>query len=34
MSFLRAAGFTNLVNMTGACLAWQTAGLTRLKQRA
>jgi len=34
MSVLQAAGFTNLVNMTGGYLAWQAAGLTRLKQRA
>ena len=34
MSVLQAAGFTNLVNMTGGYLAWQAASLARLKQHA
>ncbi|MFY9256043.1 MAG: rhodanese-like domain-containing protein [Fuerstiella sp.] len=34
VSVLQAAGFTDLVNMTGGYLAWQAAGLTRLKQPA
>ena len=32
MSVLQAAGFTNLVNMTGGYMAWQAAGLAGLKQ--
>ncbi|MCA9038385.1 MAG: MBL fold metallo-hydrolase [Planctomycetaceae bacterium] len=32
VSVLQAAGFTDLVNMTGGYLAWQAAGLTRSKQ--
>ncbi len=34
MSVLQAAGFTNLVNMTGGYLAWQAASLASLKQHA
>lgn len=34
MSVLQAAGFANMVNMSGGYMAWQAAGLGRLKQTA